>query len=110
MSSASANVVAPTGITIRSWMSMRRPACAPPPKIWISGSGSVTASRPARWRHSGSPRAAAAAWATASDTATDRVAAQPRLVGRAVERDQRASTVGLVQRVAAGERARDRAR
>ena len=24
---------------MKSWMSTRRPACAPPPKIWISGSG-----------------------------------------------------------------------
>ena len=43
-----ANDVAPTGITIRSWMSIRRPACAPPPKIWISGSGSETGLPPAR--------------------------------------------------------------
>ncbi len=40
--SAWSKLVADSAITIRSWMSMRRPACAPPPKIWISGSGSVT--------------------------------------------------------------------
>jgi hypothetical protein len=28
---------------MKSWMSTRRPACAPPPKIWISGNG-ITAS------------------------------------------------------------------
>ena len=33
ISSACANDVAPTGMTIRSWMSMRRAAWAPPPKI-----------------------------------------------------------------------------
>ena len=68
---------------------MRRPACAPPPKIWISGSGSVTAPSPASERHRGTPRDAAAACATASDTATGRVAAEACLVRRAVERDQR---------------------
>ncbi len=26
---------------MKSWMSTRRPACAPPPKIWISGSGTT---------------------------------------------------------------------
>ena len=28
---------------MKSWMSTRRPACAPPPKIWICGSGSSVA-------------------------------------------------------------------
>ena len=50
-------------------MSRRPDACAPPPRIWISGSGSVAASPPPRWRHSGSPAAAAAACAAAIDTA-----------------------------------------
>ena len=49
---------------------MRRPACAPPPKICTSGSGSVTGSSPARYCHSGMSCASAAACATASDTAT----------------------------------------
>ena len=60
---------------------MRRPACAPPPKIWISGSGSTSASG-SRWRHSGNPAAAAAAWAQAIDVAT--VALAPRCSNVAV--------------------------
>ena len=39
---------APRAITMKSWMSTRRPACAPPPKIWISGSGSGPARPSAR--------------------------------------------------------------
>ena len=71
-SSASSNDVAPSGITIRSWMSMRRPACAPPPKIWISGSGkrdrarrrpgSATAARRARPPRRARPRATRRPW------------------------------------------------
>ena len=68
-SSASAKVDAPTGITMKSWMSTRRPAWAPPPKIWISGSGSRAGASPRRWRHSGRPAAAAAACSPAIETA-----------------------------------------
>ena len=97
---------APTGITIRSWMSMRRPACAPPPKIWISGSGSETGASPARCRHSGSPRAAAAACATASDTATVALPPSVALFGVPSSAISARVDAGLVERVAAGERAR----
>ena len=82
---------------MKSWMSTRRPACAPPPKIWISGSGSVTgrvAGEVAPQRHAGARRPRRAA--TAIDTRDDRVAAEPRLVRRAVERDQRGVDRGLV--------------
>src|SRR5712692_4536186 len=45
----------------KSWISTRRPACAPPPKIWIIGIGRVTGPPSATARHRGSPLAAAAA-------------------------------------------------
>ena len=45
-------------------------ACAPPPKIWICGTGIATCRSPARNFHSGFFAAAAAACAQASDTAT----------------------------------------
>ena len=35
-----AKLVAPGQTTMKSWMSTRRPAWAPPPKIWICGIGS----------------------------------------------------------------------
>ena len=44
---------------MKSWMSTRRPACAPPPKIWICGSGSsvgVGAAEIALQRLAGAPR------------------------------------------------------
>ena len=44
---------------MKSWMSMRRPACAPPPKIWICGIGSSVALGPAEvlvQRHAAAPR------------------------------------------------------
>ena len=56
---------------MKSWISTRRPACAPPPKIWISGSG-ITASA-AVAEQIGIKRlacAAAAACSAAIDTAT----------------------------------------
>ena len=77
-----------SGMTMKSWMSTRRPACAPPPKIWISGSGrrtrprlrqvraraaAVRCGRRVQHRHRGCDRG---------------VAAEPRLLRRAVERDQ----------------------
>ena len=55
MSSASAKVSAPGQMTMKSWTSTRRAACAPPPKIWISGSGRRTVASPPRWRQSGRP-------------------------------------------------------
>ena len=48
-------------MTMKSWISTLRPACAPPPNIWISGSGIVIVPSPARCRHNGRPRLAAAA-------------------------------------------------
>ena len=74
--------------TMKSWMSTRRPACAPPPKIWICGSGSVPAPAPPRWRYSGTPAAAAAACAAAIETARMALAPRRVLVRRAVELDQ----------------------
>ena len=78
---------------------MRRPACAPPPKIWISGSGSVTrfvAGEVAPQRHAARRGGRVHHRERHRD---GRVAAEPRLVRRAVERDQRRVDAGLVERV-----------
>ena len=66
------SLVAPGQTIMKSWMSTRRPAWAPPPKIWISGKGrdGQGVGRRRDERHSGWPAAAAAAaCATASETA-----------------------------------------
>ena len=65
---------------------------APPPKIWISGSGNDTGGIAGDIAPQRTPlRRRRAACATASDAATGSVAAQPRLVGRAIEMDERTS-------------------
>ena len=77
-------------MTMKSWTSTRRPAWAPPPKIWISGSGSTAPSRAAEMapeRHARRGRGGVGHGHRGRD---QRVAAEPRLVRRAVERDQRA--------------------
>jgi hypothetical protein len=53
----------------KSWISTRRPAWAPPPKIWIIGIGKVTSRPSATTRHRGSPLAVAAACKVAIETA-----------------------------------------
>ena len=69
-------------------MSTRRPACAPPPKIWICGSGSSMASRPAEiaiQRHAGGRGGGVRGGHRHREHG---VAAEARLAGRAVEFDQ----------------------
>ena len=44
-SSAWSNEDASGATTMKSWISTRLPACAPPPKIWISGSGIIASAR-----------------------------------------------------------------
>ncbi|SHU75653.1 Uncharacterised protein [Mycobacteroides abscessus subsp. abscessus] len=61
---------AAAGTTMKSWTSVRRAACAPPPITWISGSGIAAGLSPIRYRHNGIPCDAAAAWAAAMDIAT----------------------------------------
>ena len=73
---ASAKVGAPAGTTMNSWKSTALSACAPPLSTFIIGTGSTRAPAPPRWRHSGSPASAAAAFAAASDT--PRIAFAPR--------------------------------
>ena len=53
----------------KSWISTRRPAWAPPPKIWIIGIGSVTWPPSATRCHRGWPLAAAAVCNAAIETA-----------------------------------------
>ena len=81
---------------------MRRPACAPPPKIWISGSGSDdrrVAGEVAPQRQS----AGGGGGVRDGERHRDgRVAAERRLVRRAVERDQPRVDGRLVERVASG--------
>ena len=92
---------------MKSWTSVRRPAWAPPPKIWISGIGIVTGASPARKRQSGIPRLAAAARSTASETAVVALPPSRRFVGCCVECDQRRIDTGLIERVEAPERRAD---
>ena len=91
---------------------MRRPACAPPPKIWISGSGIETGLRRQRaTRHRARPALAAKACAQAIDAATVTL---PPITGlgrrcrraRAAWRRQRAASA----RSRPGERRRDAGR
>ena len=92
---------------MKSWMSTRRPACAPPPKIWISRQRHAAPRRRRRGsRQSGS---AARGRGRVRDRHRDgerRVAAEPRLVRRAVERDQARVDRRLVGGVAARRAAR----
>ena len=79
---------------------MRRAACAPPPKIWISGSGSDHRRRRRRDSATAACRATRRAGLRNGERDRDRrVAAEARLVRRAVERDQRRVDGGLVERV-----------
>ncbi len=73
---ASANVGAPAGTTMNSWKSTLLSAWAPPLSTFIIGTGSTRASSPPRWRHSGWPASAAAAFAAASEM--PRIALAPR--------------------------------
>jgi hypothetical protein len=52
---------------MNSWRSIEFAACAPPLITFSIGTGSVAAASPPRWRYSGSPASAAAAFATASE-------------------------------------------
>ena len=53
---------------MNSWMSTFESACAPPFRMFMSGTGSVRAPAPPTYRYSGSPCACAAALAAASET------------------------------------------
>jgi hypothetical protein len=91
---------------MKSWTSTRRPACAPPPKIWISGSGIRTGV--CRPDASTTERVASRGGVQHRERRRDqRIAAEPRLVARAVERDQRLVDRLLVGGVAARQRACD---
>jgi hypothetical protein len=76
---------------MKSWMSMRACACAPPPKIWICGTGSATRVSPASFFHSGFFSAAASACAQASETATMALAPRWLLSGVPSSESRRAS-------------------
>ena len=93
-----------------SWMSRLRPACRPPEIMLTMGSGSVGAeairsrspgssrSRQSRlrWTNSSSPRAAAAAWATASETPSSALAPRRPLLGVPSSASSFASRAALV--------------
>ena len=88
-SSASPKLRAAGQTTMKSWMSTRRPACAPPPKIWTCGIGSSVALAPPRYSNNGTPQHAAMAWAAAIDTASVALApsrARPSLPSSAISR------------------------
>ena len=69
-------VGAPTGTTMNSCRSIELAAWTPPLITFSIGTGSVAASSPPRWRYSGCPLSAAAAFAAASET--PRIAFAPR--------------------------------
>ncbi len=94
-------------ITMKSWMSTRRPACAPPPKIWISGSGRRTAPSPASMAPQRQLAAGGGGVQNRQRSRDDGVAAEPLLGRRAVERDQRRVDRRLIERVARRQRRRD---
>ena len=94
--------------TMKSWMSTRRPACAPPPKIWICGIGSsvaVAAAEVLVQRHAAATRPTACA--AAIDTASVALAPRRVLVGVPSSSIRRAVERGLVVGAQADERARD---
>ena len=95
-------------LTMKSWMSTRRAAWAPPPKSWISGSGSRgwrDLRRDASTeRHACSRRGGMGDGERHGDHG---IAAEARLVRRAVEVDQAPSIAFLVGDVEAGERCGD---
>ena len=98
----------PGQTTMKSWTSTRRPACAPPPKIWISGSGSsVAAGRRRDAATAARRRAAAAACAAAIETAI--VALPPRrdLSGVPSSSIRRASSAAWSAASMPGQRRRD---
>ena len=66
--SALENVGSPLGMIMNSWKSIGASECAPPLMTFIIGTGSTLAFGPPRYLKSGWPRAAAAAWAVASET------------------------------------------
>ena len=107
MSSASAKVSAPTATTMKSWISTRRAAWAPPPKSWISGKGSRTGRSSASDFQRGTPSAAARAWATASETAIRALPPRRDLFGVPSRAISAAVDRGLIGGVAPGERLGD---
>ena len=66
---------------MKSWMSTRLPACAPPPKIWICGIGTRVASAPPIDSYKGMRRDVATACAAASETASVAFAPRRDLLG-----------------------------
>ena len=103
----SANVSAPAGTTMNSCRSSEFCACAPP-LIDVQHRHRKHRAPPRRRAsgRAGRPASAAAARAAASEHAEDRVRAEPALVRRAVEGDERLVERALVGRVEPGERRR----
>ncbi len=91
-------------------MSSRPAAWAPPPKIWISGSGSGRRLGPPDAARAAARRAAAAACATAIETAIVALPPRRRLSARAVELDQARVDRRLVRAIQPDQRRRDHAR
>ena len=106
-SSAWAKLSAAGQTTRKSWISTRRPACAPPPKIWICGSGSSVRVGPAEIAIQRLARGGRGGVRGGHRHRQHRVAAETRLAGRAVELDQAAVERRLVGSVQAGDRAGD---
>ena len=90
---------APTGTTRKSWNASAASACSPPLMMFTIGSG--RSPPPPRCRQSGIPCDAAAARATAVETARSGVRPEPRLVLAPVELDEKRVEPRLVERARA---------
>src|ERR1019366_8446770 len=97
----SLNVGRPSGMIMNSWKSIGASECAPPLMTLAIGTGRTLALGPPRYLNSGWPRAAAAAFAFARETAR---------IGfgfGAVELEHRGIHGELIQRVRANDRRQD---
>ena len=95
-----------TGTTMNSWKSTLLSACAPPFSTFIIGTGSTRARLAAEVAPQRQALLGGRGVGRGERHAEDRVRPEPRLVGRAVELDQRAVEARLVGRVEAARRPR----
>ena len=108
--SPSENDAAPTGITMNSCSSSSLSACAPPLITFIIGVGSTWAFGPAQVAPQRRPAGVGGGARHRERGAQHGVGAQRRLVGRAVELEQRVVDPALVERVEPEQHLGDRAR
>ena len=96
MRRASRKVGAPTGMIMNSWKSMGLSACTPPLTMFIIGTGSKLRLGAADIAIKRQARRHRRRLGHRQRNAQNGVGAQPRLVGRAVQRDHRLVDAGLL--------------